>query len=39
MEGLVLADNRGMLDFVRELGFEIEPMAQEPALVRVHKKL
>jgi hypothetical protein len=28
-----------MLDFVRELGFEIEPMAQEPALVRVHKKL
>jgi hypothetical protein len=35
----VLAENHDMLDFVRELGFEIEPMAQEPALVRVRKKL
>ncbi len=39
MEGLVLAGNRDMLDFVTDLGFEIEPMAQEPALVRVVKKL
>lgn len=39
MEGLVLAENRDMLDFVRELGFEAEPMAQEPTLVRVRKKL
>jgi acetyltransferase len=39
MEGLVLAENKGMLDFVRELGFEAEPMAQEPTLVRVQKQL
>ena len=39
MEGLVLAENRDMLDFVRELGFDIEPMAQEPTLVRVAKQL
>lgn len=39
MQGLVLADNRDMLDFVRQLGFELEPMAQEPGLVRVQKKL
>jgi acetyltransferase len=39
MEGLVLAENRDMLDFVRLLGFEIEPMPQEPTLVRVAKKL
>ena len=39
LEGLVLAENRDMLDFVRELGFEIEPMPQEPTLVRVAKKL
>lgn len=39
MEGLVLAENRDMLDFVALLGFEIEPMPQEPTLVRVVKKL
>jgi acetyltransferase len=39
MEGLVLAENRDMLDFVRQLGFEIEAMPQEPTLVRVRKKL
>jgi acetyltransferase len=39
MEGLVLAENHDMLDFVRELGFEAEPMPQEPTLVRVAKKL
>lgn len=39
MDGLVLAENRDMLDFVRELGFEAEPMPQEPTLVRVTKKL
>lgn len=39
MEGLVLAENRDMLDFVGQLGFEVEPMPQEPSLVRVAKKL
>jgi acetyltransferase len=39
IEGLVLAENRDMLEFVRQLGFEIEPMPQEPTLVRVAKKL
>ena len=39
MEGLVLAENVDMLDFVRELGFEAEPMAREPTLVRVLRKL
>ena len=39
LEGLVLAENRDMLDFVGELGFEIEPMPLEPTLVRVVKKL
>lgn len=39
LEGLVLAENRDMLDFVRELGFEVEPMPLEPTLVRVVKRL
>ena len=39
LEGLVLAENRDMLDFVRELGFEVEPMPLEPSLVRVVKAL
>ena len=39
MEGLVLGDNAEMLGFVKELGFEIEPLPQEPALVRVVKRL
>jgi acetyltransferase len=39
MEGLVLAENRDMLDFVTELGFDVQPMPEEPTLVRVAKKL
>jgi acetyltransferase len=39
MEGLVLADNADMLGFVKEHGFEIEPLPQEPTLVRVVKRL
>jgi acetyltransferase len=39
MEGLVLAGNRDMLDFVRQLGFGVEPMPEEPTLVRVARKL
>ncbi|HET7362928.1 MAG TPA: GNAT family N-acetyltransferase [Burkholderiales bacterium] len=39
MEGLVLADNADMLGFVRELGFAIEPLPQEPTLARVVKRL
>ena len=39
LEGLVLADNVDMLGFVNELGFEVQPMPQEPELVRVVKKL
>lgn len=39
LEGLVLAENRDMLDFVGELGFEVEPMPLEPTLVRVVKRL
>lgn len=39
IEGLVLAENRDMLDFVRELGFAVEPMVREPTLVRVLRKL
>ena len=39
MEGIVLGDNRDMLDFVRELGFELVPAAEQPALVRIVKKL
>lgn len=39
MEGLVLAQNRDMLDFVGQLGFEVQPMPEEPTLVRVVKKL
>ena len=39
MAGLVLAGNHDMLDFVRELGFEAHPIAEEPTLVRVTKRL
>ena len=39
MEGSVLSENADMLDFVKKLGFEISLMAEEPALVRVVKKL
>lgn len=39
MEGLVRADNSGMLEFVRTLGFEAAVPPEEPALVRVVRKL
>jgi acetyltransferase len=39
MEGLVLRTNRAMLKFVRALGFELEPPAYEPTMVRVVKRL
>ncbi len=39
MEGLVLAENTDMLDFVKDLGFEVHPMPQQPATVRVVKRL
>jgi len=39
MEGIVLEDNRDMLDFVRELGFEHVAAAEQPAIVRIVKKL
>jgi acetyltransferase len=39
LEGLVLSDNRDMLDFVRELGFEARVIVEDPTLVRVVRKL
>jgi acetyltransferase len=39
MEGLVLADNGDMLDFVRELGFEARRSDEDPTLVRIVRKL
>jgi acetyltransferase len=39
MEGLVLSENRDMLDFARALGFEASAEPADPALVRVVKKL
>ncbi len=39
MEGLVLSENRDMLDFARALGFESSAEPADPALVRVVKKL
>jgi acetyltransferase len=39
LEGLVLAENADMLDFVREQGFDIRPAAEDPSLVRVVRKL
>ena len=35
----MLADNRDMLDFVRELGFDASLMAEDPATVRIAKAL
>jgi RNA polymerase-binding transcription factor DksA/GNAT superfamily N-acetyltransferase len=35
LEGLVLRENAGMLDFVRELGFRVEPAAEDEGLVRI----
>jgi acetyltransferase len=39
MEGIVLRDNRTMAKFVRGLGFEVAPMAEEPSLLRVVRRL
>ena len=39
MEGVVLRDNGDMLDFVKELGFEAVPAQEDPATVRVVRKL
>jgi len=39
MEGLVLSENRAMLDFARALGFALTPEPRDPSLVRVVKKL
>lgn len=39
MAGLVLSENRDMLDFARALGFELTPDPREPALVRAARKL
>ena len=39
MDGLVLRQNRTMLKFVRTLGFQFDPIAEDPTLVRVVKKL
>lgn len=39
MQGLVLAENADMLDFVRELGFEAQSADEDPSLVRIVKKL
>jgi len=37
VEGLVLASNRGMLDFVQRLGFRVEPSESGPMLRRAVK--
>lgn len=39
MEGLVLATNRKMLKFARQLGFEQERVPDDPGTVRVFRKL
>ena len=39
LEGLVLADNSDMLDFVKSFGFEVQAAPEEPARVRVVKRL
>jgi acetyltransferase len=39
MEGLVLTRNAAMLRFARGLGFEIEPIAEELATMRIVKRL
>jgi acetyltransferase len=39
MAGIVLAANRDMLDFVRELGFDAVPSSEDPAIVRIVKRL
>ena len=39
MEGLVLRDNADMIGFVSALGFAVNDMPEEPAMVRVVKRL
>ena len=39
LEGFVLSDNADMLDFARLSGFELQDAAQDPAKVRVVKRL
>jgi acetyltransferase len=39
LEGLVLRENANMLDFVRELGFELHAVPDDPPLVRVRRRL
>lgn len=39
MEGVVLAENADMLDFVRELSFDARRSDEDPTLVRIAKKL
>lgn len=39
MEGVVLAENTGMLRFVRELSFDARRSDEDPTLVRIVKKL
>ena len=39
LEGLVRADNSDMLGFVQTFGFESEPVAEQPATVRVIRRL
>lgn len=39
MEGLVLRENRHMLEFVRSFGFEVHPLEEDPTLARVAKRL
>lgn len=39
MEGLVLSENRDMLDFVAALGFAIHAVPEAPGNVRVVRKL
>ena len=39
MEGIILRNNRSMARFVRALGFEVAPSAEDPTLARVAKTL
>jgi GNAT superfamily N-acetyltransferase len=39
VEGLVLSDNAGMLDFVKTFGFEVQLMPLLPSMLRVVKPL
>jgi len=39
MEGLVLSSNRAMLRFARALGFEVQPMSDDPTTRLIAKRL